>query len=529
VRRLYNSILAFLLFFSVNTALKAQVDKPIRVISPDTVKPKVRDTTIKVRMDTARFWRDSMERRRYLRDGEYEKDRAARLRTKRRKFKIRYSDRIQYAGYLTWPYTTAAGIPSSLLLHKALVNLDESVFPPSWWADSTNRQVRKSIPKRALRMLLLDMTVESILTGIQQDAIGQLIRAEEHNVKATYGVRFPIPFWLPPGKLNLSDGSLQETSSRQQLAQVAAGAVEASNMVTDELSLRWVMRGAVNYREALHYLRHQTANLAGLLLANNAGPGINPFNNYLYFINKEYGHFDPYRYSVSELKRDYLLATFTNPFLYNSIVNVFHNYLRFGEDSVRLRAIPLGYAKSVMPWVRMNLTPFGAEWMPQLTFNYHRQVAQFYGKIGTGAFTESFGGGFRLYNFVRNTRVSLNMHAAFWNQTYFYQGWSGQTVNPVGWGWMGGLSGFIKLTKGNHPISLAINAGYKTAGYTDGEPWQAGPVVKVGLSFALDRDYEEDDTVPEYEFVTSRKDKRSGDRRKKSVKRPTPRKIKSGS
>lgn len=500
-----------------------QVEKPIRIVSPDTGKPRVRDTTIKIRVDTARFWRDSMERRRYLRDGEYEKDRAAKLRTKRRKFKIRYSDRIQYAAYLTWPYTTSAGIPTSLLLQRAAVNLEENLFPPSWWSDSTNWQVRKSIPKRLLRMLLLDLTVETIFTGIQQDALGYLIRAGEHNIPLhSYSIRPPIPFWLPPGKFNLSDPVLQQKASRQQLASLSAAGYEASQLATDELSLRWVSRGALYYREALHYLRHQTANIAGVLLSDNSGAGINPYSNYLYFINKEYGHISSYRYNATSLKRDYLLATLSNPFLYNSIITVFNNYLRFGEDSVDLRAIPLGYAKSVMPWVRLNLTPFGTEWMPQLTVNYHRQVAQLYGRIGNNAFTESYGAGIRLFNIVRNTRASVNLNASFWNQKYFYKGWSGQSVEPVGWGWMAGVGSFIKLSKGLNPVSLAIQAGYKTRGYVDGEPWEKGPVLKFGLSFALDRDYEADDTVPEYEFVTSRKKKKARGAKRMVVRRRNP-------
>jgi hypothetical protein len=490
----------------------------------------MRDTTIKVRMDTARFWRDSMERRRYLRDGEYEKDRAARLRTKRRKFKIRYSDRIQYAGYLTWPYTAAAGIPSTLLLQKAAADLDESIWRPSWWEDSTNQQLKRSRPNRLLRMLLLDLTVESALTGLQQNITGQFTRALEFGIPVDgYGFRPPVPFWLPPGKLDLSDTLLMQEFSRQQLAQVSSAGIEASHMVMDELSIRWMMRGSVYYREALHYLRHQTANMAGLLLSGNNDKGVNPFSNYLYFINREFGQISSYRYGASSLKRDYLLANLTNPYLYNSIVNVFHNYLRFGEDSVRLRAIPLGYAKSLMPWIRLNLTPFGTEWMPELAVNYHRQAAQLYARIGNNSFTESYGGGIKMYNLVRNTKVAIHLHAAFWNQKYFYRNWSGQEVEPIGWGWNAGLTSFIKLGKGLNPLSLALHAGYKTRGYIEGEPWQEGPVIRVGLSFALENDFEEDDTVPEYEFVSSGKGKKKrGIRRNASRRRFDSQNLKSG-
>jgi hypothetical protein len=62
-------------------------------------------------------------------------------------------------------------------------------------------------------------------------------------------------------------------------------------------------------------------------------------------------------------------------------------------------------------------------------------------------------------------------------------------------------------------MSLAFEAGYKTLGFIEGENWKAGPVARIGLSFALDRDYEQDDTVPAY-FVPQTKNKKSKSKRK---------------
>lgn len=53
-------------------------------------------------------------------------------------------------------------------------------------------------------------------------------------------------------------------------------------------------------------------------------------------------------------------------------------------------------------------------------------------------------------------------------------------------------------------MSLMVQAGYKTRGYMEGEVWDASPIIRAGLSFNLDKDFEQDDTVPEYEEVPKR-------------------------
>jgi hypothetical protein len=75
----------------------------------------------------------------------------------------------------------------------------------------------------------------------------------------------------------------------------------------------------------------------------------------------------------------------------------------------------------------------------------------------------------------------------------------------LGWGFGGTVTGYFKLTKTwDHSLSAIVTAGYKTKGYMEGEVWNSGPILRAGLSFALDRDYEQDDTVPEYEEVPKR-------------------------
>jgi hypothetical protein len=42
----------------------------------------------------------------------------------------------------------------------------------------------------------------------------------------------------------------------------------------------------------------------------------------------------------------------------------------------------------------------------------------------------------------------------------------------------------------------------------EGEVWQAAPIIRIGLSFALDKDFEEDYNYPQYEEIKTNKEKK---------------------
>ena len=496
------------LLFIFPFAVNGQVKQPIKIVRPDTVKPRPKDS-LDLQVDTASFWKDSLIREPIRKEGDYGDD-EVKKRPRRRKFKYRFSDRIQYAGYLSYPFASGTAIPTSLLLHKELCNLEEQFWEPSWWTDSTNTQVKKSVPKRIFRTLLVDLTVETFMAELQQNFLGQYLRALEFRMSGLkYSMKSPIPFWQVPGKIDPTSTAISNEFSRQQIAQVSSAAMEANHLISDELSMRWMLRQGMFYREALHYLRNQTAVMAGIFTMNNNNtPGTNPYKNWLYYTNREYGHMDEIRYDSKELKRDYAIASLTNPFLYTSVYHLFYSYTRHSLDSLPLFSINLGRNRWAMPWLSLNLTPYGPEWMPQLALTKNRQGIMGYARIGSGNYVNSYGGGIKLFNAYRDEKLRIDGHATIWKQQYLYRNWNHQESMPIYWGGALTVTGTYKLKETDFPMSLVVQAGYKTQGYMEGEVWNRTPILKVGLSFALDRDFEQEDVVPEYEFVPTRKEMR---------------------
>jgi hypothetical protein len=522
-----------LLLFLLPFVLLAQ--EPVRNLSiPDTVKPKKLDS---LQVDTTDYWKDTLnpiKDNKIWRDGEVTKP--IKPRPKKKKFKIRFSDRIEYAFLADLKLTTASGVQTSLLLQKQLSAWRDSLLPASFVKDTTVQQRRKSRIYRAAKIFLIDAPIETIVMATEQDFFGHMSRLREFDLNAKYVFKPKnlFSFSKPLGYVSYNNTNIENEASRQQLSQISASSLEAGGLASDLLAMRWMQRKAVFYNEALHNLRVQFAGIGSVFsVSSSPRTGKSSAEDWLYYTNRQYGHYSEYGYTAKQLKIDYSIATFTNPNLYISLYSVFHHYLMNGVDSMKTPAIKIGYGKYLLPWIRYGFSPLGPEWIPEITLTQHRHVLNIYGRVGTGIFTRSFGGGIRLNNFIRNDYMSLNLHVAFWNQPYLFKNWVNQEILTIGAGGSASLTAYAKLTKGWHyPISAVAQLGYKTRGFMEGEVWQSSPIVRIGLSFALDKDYEQDYIYPEYEEIFTRKERKKAaqlakkkeakEKKSKSVPRKNP-------
>jgi hypothetical protein len=498
-------------------AALAQV--PVKTTPGDSLKPKKTDLPV----DTTEYWKDSLYLKgepKIWRDGEV--IRPPKPRPKRRKFKIRYSDRIQYPIALDYPMTALAGTPTVLSFQKKLTAWEDSILPRQFRGDTTLFEHRRSVLLRLGRMLLIDAPLETIVMAMESDPFGHYARMREFDLSGG-SLKFgaPIPFWKPMNQFQFDMSVIGAQASRQQLAMVAAGGLETSQIASEMLGHRWMLRKNMFYRESLHFLRLQSAMAVSVFSASNDQANRSTaVDNWLYYGNRAYGFYSEYKYTASDLKRDYALATFTNPLLYISLNHVFRQYLFHGKDSIPMPAIKIGYGKTMMPWARYSFNPYGGEWIPELNFTKNRQMISLFARVGTGAFAQNYGGGVRLFNIRRSTELQLNAQIEYWYQRFLYLNWGNQETLPVGWGGAATVTGYYKVSKvWNHSMSIMLQAGYKTKGYMEGEMWKGTPIIRGGVSFNLDKDYEQDDTVPEYEEIPKRLSRKERIRAREKAKK----------
>ena len=123
-----------------------------------------------------------------------------------------------------------------------------------------------SIWLRSARLLLIDAPIETFVMALEQDLYGQMGRAREYGIDGyqyTFGA--PIPFWTPMNKVSFEGNIANINASRQELAMMAGGALEAGNMAMEDLSIRWLQRKSMYYREAFHSFRLQTAAIESVI------------------------------------------------------------------------------------------------------------------------------------------------------------------------------------------------------------------------------------------------------------------------
>jgi hypothetical protein len=179
-----------LIFIAFPTVVWSQVPAQKPVFQTDTVKPRLSDS---LQVDTSDIWKDTLTAfptKRILREGE--EDNPDRPLPRKRKFKIRFSDRIQYATYLDWPMTSGAGVPTALTFQRKFSAWEDSILPSHLKGDTTWRQLRVSKWYRFGKIMLIDAPLETMFMAIEQDFFGSMARTRE--ISATgYGYKFELP------------------------------------------------------------------------------------------------------------------------------------------------------------------------------------------------------------------------------------------------------------------------------------------------------------------------------------------------
>jgi len=509
----------------------AQVAPQQPEVPQDSVKPKPKDSLniniVEPDFDDSDYWRDTLikRRERLLRDGEIDpRDRVAKPPKFRKKFRLQYSDRIQYPLTGGFPMSSSAGSNSMVTLERFLSNAEDSLLPNSWTPDTTLKQYRGSIAWRFAKMWLIDDLLLQVISGIDQTFMGQNLRAIEFGY-SDFGMNIRAPLPVPFSKSFLYSAQTPQDFynplSLQQSAMMISARMETDRIASGVIQQRWMQRGTMRYHEALHFLRRQAQLTYNVFNMRDEVRPDEPMDYWLNYINRQHGYVSAYNLNSGDIKVRHALATFTNVNLYSSLYSVFYNYLVQGKDTMNLPAFRFGYGGKYLPWVSYNLTPFGGEWVIDNTVAIHRRMFNAYVRVGTGEFGEIAGGGIRLTNIIRNQKVAVNAHFAYWYQPYFFRNYLNEQSEAIGEGFGMFVSGAYKLTK-KWDYAMALNAqiGFKTRGYLEGEYWGAGPVVRVGLTFNLDNDRENESAVDEYEQVPRRSEiKREAALKKKQRKK----------
>jgi hypothetical protein len=252
------------------------------------------------------------------------------------------------------------------------------------------------------------------------------------------------------------------------------------------MHLNWVGRGAVPYREALFFNLLFENTLDYIMETEPVYEGEatgHDTSNYLWMLNGKNGYSaeQGYQFSIKGLKSRNYLRLF-NPFFLQSLYTQFKTYFWDGEKQHKLWMIPIGSWR-YLPSFHVALSPFGPEYDLENYFVHNNKTYQVTLKWGDRTLYD-FWGGLSVFVSPLITTLGFNLDAGvdLWTQPELERG--GSTLKNIG----GGLGmavnfrGYIDIVREKMPLSLVVEAGYKTAGFLEGYPYDSGLFIIAGLA-----------------------------------------------
>ena len=178
-----------------------------------------------------------------------------------------------------------------------------------------------------------------------------------------------------------------------------------------------------------------------------------------------------------------------NPMVASALVTI-GEYLATGDSEGRIFAIPIGSSR-VMPAARYRFTPFGPEWAVSGDVERGGTAAQVTVRVGRAPLTRPWAVA-ASYSGLSSRAWRVDVGLEVWRQPPLTLGAEPDFGIPRAGAdleWGGEVRAraehpFVSLW-GSPPLTLIVDAGLKTTGFTPGEPLGRGLVLRAGLGLPL--------------------------------------------
>lgn len=377
------------------------------------------------------------------------------------------------------------GAHNLIVAHHTAYDFTDKILPNNFFEENTFIKKTFGFGYRMTKLFLFEAQQDHIIFLMQHEVFGHGARYREFgHINNSYNLNLYFPFGKGGGFArsgNLKKG--YNISPDESLTKTFGGS-EASLLLAKTLSDKFIMNGSIHYREASLYLLSQNDLLFYIWntrIRKNKFPnfGFGDIDSYIFNINNKY-YFERNNYDIEKLSVQSLVSLL-NPIQFYSAFSILYNYGLKGER--KLNNIPMINIGSVMylPYVTYKFTPFGTQFGLSNHIKTDNKMYIIDVEVGDKTFNEFYSVGMKIYNLIGNKKYSVNLHTGIWNQPQMnmerypilYQG------NKTG--------GIFKMDFMIHPFNLKYNVGlflqtgYKTKGYTIGEPLDKSFILRYGL------------------------------------------------
>lgn len=380
--------------------------------------------------------------------------------------------------------TMRSGAEDIITIHNGIVQVEDRFIGTRWFSEKRFLGKTGGMVCRAVKHAFVDLPVDYYSVVFAHEYLGHGARYRELGIdKVHYAFDLPPPYGEGGGEASASVGP--GVINDHEILAIWIGGVEVQSILNKRLSLRWMAKREIQYREASVYFRSWQIMFNYIQgttedLAKNE-PDNDP-RAYVRIINRHEGYtdFDNLPMDVKDLKSRTMI-NLANPFLFYSLFTIVKTYLwdaRNSNEFPTLNIKGVGY----LPSLRTGLTPFGLEYHLENYLRFQSKVMLLDLRIGDQAFHKSWGGvGVLIQNIYGNERFSLDMNLGVWSQPEIEIGADPIDSKGGGLGGAFSLRGYYDFTDSQYPISAVVELGYKSPGFLEGYVLDASPTIMVGI------------------------------------------------
>ncbi|MBM3309934.1 MAG: hypothetical protein FJY80_00320 [Candidatus Aminicenantes bacterium] len=381
---------------------------------------------------------------------------------------------------LTMPSTSE----SVLGVHHAVSSLEEKLIGRKWFEEKSFLGKTGGILLRLAKLYLFDLPQDYFPVVFAHEFSGHGARYREFGIDdVDYGYDWPPPYGPGGGQASATLSGVQ-VSVHEHLA-IWLGGLESQAVMNRMLTLDWMERGAIRYREAsLFCWSTQIAwnYVMGSEESLQEGHHPNDLEAYVRLLNQSYGHLEPDQYpmNIRRLKSKWWLNA-ANPFFFVTLWDLVKTYLWDGGEMTTLPMIPV-FGAGYLPALRTGLTPFGVEYHFE---NYLKNGSRVYMldiRVGDNSYVKSWAGAGLLVRNLHHTRaISLDLSLDLWKQPAIQL--EGKPGIPPGsqLGGAASVRGYYNFRTPSFPLHAVLALGFKSAGFLEGHRLGSGLIFQFGL------------------------------------------------
>jgi hypothetical protein len=385
---------------------------------------------------------------------------------------------------LNFALTMRSGAENMTSLHKGIDILDSKYIGTKWFNENSIIGKSGGVLARFAKYYFLDLPVDHFSVVFAHEYFGHGARYREFDISNIhYAYDYPPPYGNGGGE---ATNRRSVNVSPEEILAIWQGGIEIHPLINRNLSMRWMAKNEMTYREAsqywnsfqimFSYIQDSDANLSD-------GQSDNDPRAYVRLINEFNGYNDVHnlKMNVKDLKSK-MMWNLVNPFIVYSMYSMFKTFLWDGDNVNTIPTINIGDVK-YLPALRAGLTPFGVEYHFENYIRTNELVSFVDFSYGDQSFHDSWGGvGVKLQNIYSTPNFVFDLNMNLWKQPGLRFESGDRTVDGDGVGGAFSIRTYYNFENSESALTGIVELGYKSVGFIEGYVMDSSPIFQIGLA-----------------------------------------------